>query len=97
MRLGAIAAHLPKSLAAADHVYCFGAATGKHALGWKPMDVLAPLAARACAFDDLNALVNQVVMDARPSDHIVVMSNGSFGGVHEKLLAALTDKTKEHA
>jgi hypothetical protein len=30
-----------------------------------------------------------VVRDARPGDHVVCMSNGSFGGMHDKLLAAL--------
>jgi len=95
MKLGAMAARLPESLADADRVYCFGAARGKHALGWNPAQVLAPLAGRACAFDDLDALITQVAADARPGDHIVVMSNGSFGGVHEKLLATLIDKFKE--
>jgi len=92
MKLAAMAARLPEALAHADRVYCFGAATGKHALGWRPADVLAPLAARAIAFDDLDALVARVVAEARPGDHIVAMSNGSFGGVHERLLAALKDR-----
>ena len=42
--------------------------------------------------DDLEALVKAIVAEARPGDHILVMSNGGFGGVHGKLLAALREK-----
>lgn len=89
MKLGAMAARLPGALDAADHVFCFGARAGKHALGWDPNEVLAPLAGRADSFDDLDALVAGVVRLARPGDHVLVMSNGGFGGVHGKLLDAL--------
>jgi UDP-N-acetylmuramate: L-alanyl-gamma-D-glutamyl-meso-diaminopimelate ligase len=44
---------------------------------------------RAKAFDDLEALVSAVAKEARPGDHILVMSNGGFGGVHQKLLQAM--------
>jgi len=93
MKLGAMAARLPEALQHADRVYCFGAVAGKHALGWRPDEVLAPLGEAAQAFDDLDALIARVASDARPGDHIVIMSNGSFGGVHDRLLAALTDQT----
>lgn len=89
MKLGAMAARLPDSLQLADRVYCFGARSGKHALGWNPDEVLAPLGERASSHDDLDALVKAVVQAARPGDHILVMSNGGFGGVHGKLLDAL--------
>jgi UDP-N-acetylmuramate: L-alanyl-gamma-D-glutamyl-meso-diaminopimelate ligase len=42
-------------------------------------------------FDDLSQLVAAVVADAREGDQVLVMSNGGFGGVHDKLLAALAD------
>ncbi len=89
MKLGAMAARLPESLAAADLVFCFGARTGKHALGWNPAEVLAPLGERASSYDDLDALVAAVADAARPGDQVLVMSNGGFGGIHGKLLAAL--------
>jgi UDP-N-acetylmuramate: L-alanyl-gamma-D-glutamyl-meso-diaminopimelate ligase len=57
-------------------------------------EVLSPLnaqePAKAQAFDDLDALVNAVAKEARPGDHILVMSNGGFGGVHQKILKAIT-------
>ncbi|EWM43960.1 L-alanyl-gamma-D-glutamyl-meso-diaminopimelate ligase [Bordetella holmesii 41130] len=89
MKLGTMAARLPQALAGADLVFCFGAHEGKYALGWNPADVLAPLGTRASSYDDLNTLVRAVSQAARPGDHVLVMSNGGFGGVHDKLLAAL--------
>jgi UDP-N-acetylmuramate: L-alanyl-gamma-D-glutamyl-meso-diaminopimelate ligase len=39
--------------------------------------------------DEVDALVAAIAREARPGDHVVVMSNGGFGGIHGKLLAAL--------
>ena len=95
MKLGVMKAQLPASLEAADTVFAYGASTGKESLGWDLDEVLAPLnrsgVTRAKAFDDLNALVAAVVKEAKPGDHILVMSNGGFGGVHQKILKALTE------
>ena len=89
MKLGAMKDALPGSLADADLVYGYGAASGKDALGWSLADALAPLGARALAFDDIDALVAAVARDARAGDMVLAMSNGGFGGVHQKLLDAL--------
>jgi len=89
MKLGAMNALLPGSLQQADLVFCYGARSGKNALGWEPAQALAPLGPRARSFDDLEALVRSVCAAARAGDHVLVMSNGGFGGVHERLLAAL--------
>ncbi len=89
MKLGSMSALLPGSLREADRVYCFGVREGKGALGWDPTQVLAPLDERARSFDRIDALVAAVVADARPGDHVLVMSNGAFGGVHGRLLDAL--------
>jgi len=84
MKLGVMKDALPGSLKDADRVYCYGAN-----LGWDAAATLAPLGDKAQTFDDLDALVAAVTAVARPGDHVLVMSNGGFGGVHEKLLAAL--------
>jgi len=47
------------------------------------------LGARARCIDDIDALAEAVAADARPGDHVLVMSNGGFGGLHQKLLARL--------
>ena len=51
--------------------------------------VVAPLGPRASVHEDLDGLVAAVVREARPGDHVFVMSNGGFGGVHGKLLGVL--------
>ena len=84
MKLGVMKDQLPASLAAADQVFCF---TG--GLGWDAAAALAPLGARARCDGDLPALVQAVVSFARTGDHVLVMSNGGFQGVHQKLLEAL--------
>jgi len=89
MKLGTMAARLPEALADADQVFIFGEQEGKHALGWNPADVLASLGGRAHSHSQLDELVADVARTAQPGDHIVVMSNGGFGGIHGKLLEAL--------
>jgi UDP-N-acetylmuramate: L-alanyl-gamma-D-glutamyl-meso-diaminopimelate ligase len=89
MKLGTMAARLPDALSIADRVYCFGQREGKQALGWDPAQVLAPLGNRFGAYDDLDKMVLAVTADAQAGDAVIVMSNGSFGGVHQKLLDAL--------
>jgi UDP-N-acetylmuramate: L-alanyl-gamma-D-glutamyl-meso-diaminopimelate ligase len=86
MKLGTMKAELPGSLADADQVFCYGAN-----LGWDAAEALAPLGAQAQTFDQLDALVAAVRQAARTGDHVLVMSNGGFGGVHGKLLAALAN------
>lgn len=84
MKLGTMKAQLPGSLAAADCVFCYGAG-----LDWNPAEALAPLGNQACCHNDLDALVAAIANMARPGDHILVMSNGGFGGIHGKILEKL--------
>jgi UDP-N-acetylmuramate: L-alanyl-gamma-D-glutamyl-meso-diaminopimelate ligase len=84
MKLGAMAAQLPWSLEPADLAFCHTAG-----LGWDAAAALAPMGARAQMADAIEPLVAQVGAAARAGDHIVCMSNGGFGGVHDKLLATL--------
>ncbi len=93
MKLGTMKDALPGSLVDADLVFGYGAkGDGKDALGWDLGAALSPLGERARAFDDLPALVAAVAAAAQPGDSVLVMSNGGFGGVHQKLLDALAAK-----
>ncbi len=92
MKLGSMKAALPDSLALADLVFAYGATTGKDALGWDLAASLAPLGARARCFQDLTELQQAIVSNAQPGDHILIMSNGSFGGIHLKVVNALSAK-----
>jgi UDP-N-acetylmuramate: L-alanyl-gamma-D-glutamyl-meso-diaminopimelate ligase len=98
MKLGVMKAQLPISLEAADKVFAYGSSAGKESLGWDLNEVLSPLNTtdkdRALAFNDLNALVNAVAHEAKPGDHILVMSNGGFGGVHHKILNVIQERAK---
>jgi UDP-N-acetylmuramate: L-alanyl-gamma-D-glutamyl-meso-diaminopimelate ligase len=84
MKLGVMKEALPGSLRDAQRVFCY-----THGLGWDAAGALAPLGTKATCYDDLDGLVAAVAGAARPGDHVLVMSNGGFGGVHAKLLVAL--------
>ncbi len=81
MKLGVMKDALPGSLKDADLVFCYAGN-----LGWDARGALAPLGKKAVVKDDLNELIEAVAAAARPGDHVLVMSNGGFGGIHEKLL-----------
>ncbi|NHQ85914.1 UDP-N-acetylmuramate:L-alanyl-gamma-D-glutamyl-meso-diaminopimelate ligase [Iodobacter sp. HSC-16F04] len=84
MKLGSMKEALPGSLQGADLIFCYGAN-----LGWSSSEALASLGTKAQSFDDLSLLIEAVRLAAQAGDHILIMSNGGFGGVHGKLLAAL--------
>lgn len=90
MKLGTMKEALPGSLVDADLVFGYGASgNGKDALGWDLAEALAPLGDKARAFNDLPMLVQAIAQSAQTGDQILVMSNGGFGGVHQKILDAL--------
>ena len=84
MKLGVMKDQLPASLSEVDQAFCYGAN-----LGWDAAAALAPMGERAIVEEDLARLVARVCAVARPGDHVLVMSNGGFGGIHGKLLTAL--------
>jgi UDP-N-acetylmuramate: L-alanyl-gamma-D-glutamyl-meso-diaminopimelate ligase len=84
MKLGIMKDRLAASLAGADRAYVYAAD-----LGWDAAAALRPLGERARSFEQLDALVAALAAEARPGDRVLVMSNGGFGGVHGKLLAAI--------
>ena len=89
MKLGAIKAQLPWALEEADLAWCHSGG-----LDWDAREALAPLGDRAAVCRTVDELVDRVAAAARPGDRLLCMSNGSFGGVHEKLLAALARRAR---
>ena len=87
MKLGTMKSQLPWSLEHADLAICH---TG--GLDWDAAEALAPLGARARVAGSIDEVVAQVMAAAQPGDHLLCMSNGGFGGVHAKLLAALASE-----
>lgn len=92
MKLGTMKRQLPQSLSEADLVFGYGARSGKNALGWDLAEALGPLGNKMQVSDDIDLLVDRIVSSARPGDHILVMSNGGFGGIHQKILDRLSGK-----
>jgi UDP-N-acetylmuramate: L-alanyl-gamma-D-glutamyl-meso-diaminopimelate ligase len=84
MKLGTMTAQLPWSLEQADLAFCHAGG-----LDWDARAALAPMGARAKVADDIAAVLAQVKAAAQPGDHLLCMSNGGFGDIHSRLLAAL--------
>ncbi len=84
MKLGAMKAQLPWALEEADLSFCL-----QGSYGWDAAEALAPMGGQAVVADSVDKLVAAIARTAQPGDHVLVMSNGGFGGIHGKLLAAL--------
>lgn len=87
MKLGTMKSRLAQSLSGADYSVCYA----DPKLGWDASAALAPLGEKAAVSHQIDECVKQAVMHAKPGDTILVMSNGGFSGIHEKLLAALRE------
>jgi len=85
MKRGVLKDALPESLAAADLTFVY-----TQGLGWDAGSVFARMGNRAHCVDDLQRLVTEIGAEARAGDHVLVMSNGGFGGIHQKLLDHLS-------
>ena len=87
MKLGTMKAALPESLQDADQVFCYSGG-----VNWDVAEAMQPLGNKVQVEQDLATLVQDIVAEAQAGDHILVMSNGGFGGIHQLLLDALTQK-----
>jgi UDP-N-acetylmuramate: L-alanyl-gamma-D-glutamyl-meso-diaminopimelate ligase len=85
MRMGVHRDTLAPSLAGADEVWLYTPAD----LGWDASAVLAAFGARGHAAGSVDALARELARSVRPGDHVLIMSNGGFGGLHGKLLKEL--------
>jgi UDP-N-acetylmuramate: L-alanyl-gamma-D-glutamyl-meso-diaminopimelate ligase len=85
MKLGVHREQLAPSLIRADRSWLLNSPD----LGWDLPGALRQLGSRVSFADSVDALVKGLADDAQPGDHVLVMSNGGFGGLHDKLLAEL--------
>jgi UDP-N-acetylmuramate: L-alanyl-gamma-D-glutamyl-meso-diaminopimelate ligase len=85
MKLGVHREQLAPALALADRAWFLNSPD----MGWDLPAAVAALGSRASFAANVDALVEGLAEGSRPGDQILVMSNGGFGGLHEKLLAAL--------
>lgn len=84
MKMGTWKESLAGSLTAADRVFCYTAN-----LGWNAAESLQSLGSKISNYDSLEQLIAAIVETTHSGDHVLIMSNGGFGGIHEKLLKAL--------
>ena len=84
MKLGTMKAALPNSLSEVDAVFCYAGG-----VDWDVAEALAPLGEKLYVGKDFDAFVAEITAQAQSGDHILVMSNGGFGGIHDKLLDKL--------
>jgi UDP-N-acetylmuramate: L-alanyl-gamma-D-glutamyl-meso-diaminopimelate ligase len=88
MKMGVHQNTLGPSLLGADEVWLFTPPD----LGWDAGPIVASLGKRGHASRDIGALAAELAKSAKSGDHVLIMSNGGFGGLHGKLLAELERK-----
>jgi UDP-N-acetylmuramate: L-alanyl-gamma-D-glutamyl-meso-diaminopimelate ligase len=88
MRLGVHRSTLAPSLRGADEVWLYAPPD----LGWDAGEVVRGLEGSGRAVADLDLLVAELAKSLRNGDHVLIMSNGGFGGLHGRLLAALQER-----
>ncbi|REF25836.1 UDP-N-acetylmuramate: L-alanyl-gamma-D-glutamyl-meso-diaminopimelate ligase [Xenorhabdus cabanillasii] len=88
MKLGMSKNDIAPSLGRADEVFLFQPGN----IQWQVAEIAEQCVQPARWSMDIDTLVRMIVEAAQPGDHILIMSNGGFGGIHEKLLSALNNK-----
>jgi UDP-N-acetylmuramate: L-alanyl-gamma-D-glutamyl-meso-diaminopimelate ligase len=93
MRLGVHNAELAESLREADLVYVHAPPD----LGWDASPVFEPLGGRAAVLRSVESIIDRLLGESVTGDHVLVMSNGGFAGIHQRLLDALADRGETDA
>jgi UDP-N-acetylmuramate: L-alanyl-gamma-D-glutamyl-meso-diaminopimelate ligase len=88
MKLGTHSAVLPQALEKADRVWMYQGPDVK----WDVAGAVSSLGSRVAIATNIDALVDALKAELREGDHVLIMSNGGFGGVHGKLLEKLKEK-----
>ena len=88
MRLGVHQHSLAPALAGADSVLLYAPPD----LGWDLSTVTEALGSKGQAYSSIEAIIDALLLQARPGDHILIMSNGGFGGLHERLIQSLQQR-----
>jgi UDP-N-acetylmuramate: L-alanyl-gamma-D-glutamyl-meso-diaminopimelate ligase len=84
MKLGTMKSQLPWSLEETDLAFCHAGG-----LDWDAAATLKSMGARVKVGANMDEVMTQVLAQLRPGDHVLCMSNGGFGGIHDRLLTAL--------
>ncbi|AWX13528.1 UDP-N-acetylmuramate:L-alanyl-gamma-D-glutamyl-meso-diaminopimelate ligase [Mergibacter septicus] len=90
MKMGIHKTALAPSLIRSDHIFILQ----PDDIPWDVVDITNQCIQPTTWTADLEMLVDKIVEEAKPTDHILIMSNGSFGGIHQKLFAKLKEKAQ---
>ena len=85
MKLGIHKEAIVNALNEADHVYCFESAD----INWSMQEMFTEQGKKVDISNCIDELCNKLVKEAKATDHILIMSNGGFGGIHQKLIEKL--------
>lgn len=85
MKMGVHKEALVNSLAEADSIYCFAAAD----INWSMQELFDEQSKTVDISNDIDELCNKLLDIVQPNDHILIMSNGGFANIHQKLLDKL--------
>lgn len=85
MRMGAHQHKLAAALSSADQVIVFRSPD----LDWDPATIVKQISNTACVYDSIDGIIEHLAKELGSGDQVIIMSNGAFGGIHEKLLERL--------
>lgn len=85
MKMGVLKNDIAPALGSADEVFMLQPEN----IPWDMAEIAAQCIQPAHFSGNLDKLVDMIIAEAKPSDHILVMSNGHFGGIHQKILDKL--------
>jgi len=85
MRMGVHKDKIAASLSEADEVMLFQPAD----LDWGLESVVRELGDKARLFNSTDAIINELLVMMKPNDQVIIMSNGGFEGLHQRLLTAM--------
>lgn len=81
MKMGVMKDALPQSLQIAEHIFCYSGG-----LNWNVAQALQPLGDKVTVCDDIELLIQKIATFVQPHDAVVVMSNGGFQNIHQRIL-----------
>ena len=85
MRMGIHKEQLAESLKGADQVLMYQ----PEDVDWNMQPIVESLGSSAQLHTNINTIIDELTQHAKNGDHVLVMSNGAFGGIHQKILDAL--------
>ena len=88
MKLGAHIEHLAESFHNADQIHILK----PEKASWDIAEVFKPLGNKVFLYNAVSDIIEHIPTEIKSNDHILIMSNQGFSGIHEKLIKAMSEK-----